>query len=98
MCVSGAAGEFDKFMKGEPFTTYGWEFATPYVSPKPVMKVKGLVEIMKALVESGYCVDKDGDWWGSSDKCCFTTYMWKSCGDVPLLLYGYEPEWLEEKS
>lgn len=72
-----------------------WKPAT-----KKVLKAKGPLEIMKALVAEGFVVDDHGDWLGDfakGHKYNFHATMWQNCGKpIYESRYGWDPKWTEE--
>ena len=86
------------FVKGKYMSTTGniWDIAEPV--PTTETRVKGPVEIMTALINTGYSVDYKGDWGngGDDDVSMFVNTMWQYCGEKPQTDYKWEPEWLEE--
>lgn len=72
----------------------------PDIAIKPEAKketrVKGLVDLMKTLVDGGWEADGSGNFWNKSKKETFAAQMWYFCGKVPNPNWVWEPEWLEE--
>ena len=69
--------------------------ASHLVSPvQKVLRVKKASEIVKWLEDNGYFVNENGDWDSSTWR--FKAKMFRWCGQEPISIYKWLPEWLEE--
>jgi hypothetical protein len=61
-------------------------------------RVKNPVDLMRALVEGGWEVDRQGNWVREGCHPSFTSSMWRHCGEpVEDNEYHWDESWIEEK-